>query len=212
MQWFAQLPFLAKQFLSFKVWTLVLPSVASAFLYDIDNNGRKDIWVAGQQGLDVLVQGSQAGFSFDRRLHLNGKFSSTGFTLAGLNQAAPILCFAEGNDLTLVTFQPATSADYVNLRLKGISDDNGGGRVNEYAIGSTLELFSTAGYQATYLQDSFVHFGLGTNGKPYSLRIIFPNGLTQTIVEPKKNQLIEEKQELKGSCPFVYGWDGSVGN
>ena len=40
------------------------------------------------------------------------------------------------------------------------------------------------------------------------LRVIFNNGLTQNVVQPTTDSLVEERQELKGSCPFVHGWDG----
>jgi hypothetical protein len=32
--------------------------------------------------------------------------------------------------------------------------------------------------------------------------------VTQSIIEPPLNAVIEEKQAPKGSCPFLYGWDG----
>lgn len=37
---------------------------------------------------------------------------------------------------------------------------------------------------------------------------ILPNGLTQTIRDPKIDSLVEEEQTLKGSCPYLYAWDG----
>ena len=35
-----------------------------------------------------------------------------------------------------------------------------------------------------------------------------PNGLTQTIRDPKLDSVVEEEQFAKGSCPYLYAWDG----
>ncbi len=40
------------------------------------------------------------------------------------------------------------------------------------------------------------------------MRVIFPNGLTQTIRDPSVDAIVEEEQSLKGSCPYLYAWDG----
>ena len=97
---------------------------------------------------------------------------------------------------------------YLTYRVKGISDPNGGGRNNQYAVGSTLEIFGPFGYQARIIEDDSIHFGL-SNSDAYSLRTVFVNGLTQGVIDPRSNQMLEEKQVLIGSCPFVYGWDGN---
>ena len=52
------------------------------------------------------------------------------------------------------------------------------------------------------------HFGLASYKSPGSIRVIMPNGLTQTIRDAKVDMLVEEEQSLKGSCPYLYAWDG----
>lgn len=93
-------------------------------------------------------------------------------------------------------------------RFKGISDGNGGGKNNQYCVGSTLELFGPEGVQIRMLEDDCAHFGLGESD-PFNLRIIFTNGLTQNELDIPKDGVLERVQILKGSCPFLYGWDGS---
>jgi hypothetical protein len=41
-----------------------------------------------------------------------------------------------------------------------------------------------------------------------AVRIIWPNGTPQTIVDPSQNERIIEKELLKGSCPFLFTWNG----
>ena len=103
--------------------------------------------------------------------------------------------------------EPQGDAHYVAARVRGVSDDNGGGRINHYSIGSTLEVWADGRYQARVVQSPLTHFGL-PGQEATDLRIIFNNGLTQNVIHPTADSLVQERQELKGSCPFVYGWDG----
>ncbi|WP_144059469.1 CRTAC1 family protein [Rhodopirellula sallentina] len=96
---------------------------------------------------------------------------------------------------------------YINLRFKGI-DDNASGRVNHYAIGSVLETRFGPHYRARIVTSPSTHFGLHETDQVGSVRAIFPNGLTQTIANPPLDALVEEEQTLKGSCPYLYAWDG----
>jgi hypothetical protein len=107
----------------------------------------------------------------------------------------------------ILTPDSVDGMNFLSYRVKGISDENGGGRNNQFAVGSTVEIFGPFGYQARVIEDDSVHFGLGPDSA-YSLRLIFVNGLTQGITNPKNNSILEEKQVLIGSCPFLYGWNG----
>lgn len=96
---------------------------------------------------------------------------------------------------------------YVDVRFKGI-DDNASGRVNHYAVGSVLEMRFGPHYRARVVRSPSTHFGLDGFDSASSVRAIFPNGLTQTVRDPKVDSLVEEEQTLKGSCPYLYAWDG----
>ncbi len=96
---------------------------------------------------------------------------------------------------------------HLDVRFKGI-DDNASGRVNHYAIGSVLELRFGPHYRARIVDSPSTHFGLDGYGSASSVRAILPNGLTQTVRDPKIDSLVEEEQTLKGSCPYLYAWDG----
>ena len=52
------------------------------------------------------------------------------------------------------------------------------------------------------------HFGLGQRRSADVVRIVWTNGVPQNHIQPNSNQTIVEKQVLKGSCPFLYTWDG----
>lgn len=96
---------------------------------------------------------------------------------------------------------------YLDVRFRGI-DDNASGRVNHYALGSVLELRFGPHYRAQIVTTPSTHFGIDGFTDSGTLRAILPNGLSQTIRDPDIDSLVEEEQTLKGSCPYLYAWDG----
>ncbi|MEP0343383.1 FG-GAP-like repeat-containing protein, partial [Rhodopirellula bahusiensis] len=97
----------------------------------------------------------------------------------------------------------------VSVRFKGIDDNNANsGRVNHYAVGSVLELRFGPHYRSRIITDPTTHFGLDGLTGPGNLRVIFPNGLTQSVPKIEPGVMIEEEQTLKGSCPYLYAFNG----
>jgi tetratricopeptide (TPR) repeat protein len=81
-------------------------------------------------------------------------------------------------------------------------------RVNIHGVGSLLELRSGAAYQPQVVTGRSTHFGLGKQKQVDSARVLWTNGIPEHIVNPKHGQPICLQQQLKGSCPFLYTWDG----
>jgi hypothetical protein len=97
----------------------------------------------------------------------------------------------------------------VSVRFKGIDDNNANsGRVNHYAVGSVLELRFGPHYRSRIVTAPATHFGLDGLLGPGNLRVIFPNGLTQSVPKIEPGVMIEEEQTLKGSCPYLYAFNG----
>ncbi len=57
--------------------------------------------------------------------------------------------------------------------------------------------------------DPNVLMGLGYRPKADVIRITWTNGVPQNIFLPWSDQALIEAQTLKGSCPFLYTWDGN---
>lgn len=111
--------------------------------------------------------------------------------------------------IRLATNQSDVDAHQLAVRFKGIADNAAAsGRVNHYAIGSVLELRFGPHYRSRIVRGPVTHFGMDGIDSAGSVRVIMPNGLTQTIRDPKVDSVIEEEQTLKGSCPYLYSWDG----
>src|SRR5262249_16782601 len=54
----------------------------------------------------------------------------------------------------------------------------------------------------------FVHFGLGSRKHVDLLRFNWTNGALQFEFAKPANEPVVAMQRLKGSCPFLYTWDG----
>ncbi len=175
---------------------------------DFDNDGCLDIAVASDDGLHI------------HRGATDGSFVESPVVALPEGRASRLAVADSNHDGTLEIFSIVDAAprivrqvgepvgDFVQVRVRGINDVNGGGRINHYSVGTILELSSAGRFQAKIVRDPVVHFGLG-NEAPRNLRVIFNNGLTQNIESVPRNTVVHERQELKGSCPFVYGWDGT---
>jgi hypothetical protein len=53
-----------------------------------------------------------------------------------------------------------------------------------------------------------VHFGLGDQNGADVVRIVWPNGAVRAEFETKADQAILAEQRLKGSCPFLFAFNG----
>jgi hypothetical protein len=53
-----------------------------------------------------------------------------------------------------------------------------------------------------------VHFGLGEQTGADVVRIVWPNGAVRAEFETKADQAILAEQRLKGSCPFLFAYNG----
>ena len=82
-------------------------------------------------------------------------------------------------------------------------------RVNAHGVGSLVELRTHEQARHVRVVDGqSTHFGLGSAKQVDAARIIWTNGVPQNILQPKAGQPIAAQQILKGSCPYLYTWDG----
>jgi tetratricopeptide (TPR) repeat protein len=95
---------------------------------------------------------------------------------------------------------------WLKVQLAGLG--TGSGKNNLNGIGAKLEVKAGNLYQLRYVQEAVTHFGLGQRANADVLRIVWTNGVPQNHIQPQSNQIVLEKQILKGSCPFVYAWNG----
>jgi len=82
-------------------------------------------------------------------------------------------------------------------------------RINPFGIGGEIEIRSGLLLQKQSMTGPSLHFGLGTQKGVDVARIVWPNGSVRAEFALKADQQIVTEQRLKGSCPFLFAWNGS---
>lgn len=88
-------------------------------------------------------------------------------------------------------------------------------RSNIHGVGSWLELRGNGlpelpgrKSHVRIVDGQSTHFGLGSAKQVDAARIVWTNGVPQNILRPRSGEAIAAQQFLKGSCPYIYTWDG----
>ena len=189
-------------------------AAAAAEFVDFDNDGWLDLVVAGMPGTP------DGRGVFLLRNDGTGKFEERSALLAPtVRSAAAIIAgdMDEDGDLDLVMSGPAGTrllrneggntrmASRVQLAALGA----GSGKNNSFGIGARIDLRAGDIQQTRMVTDRTTHFGLGPHLKADVVRIVWPNGVPQTVYLPGTDEDVLELEALKGSCPFLYTWDGT---
>jgi hypothetical protein len=176
------------------------------FTGDLDNNGVPDILVSGPTGGAAWL--GSAG----------GKFERLAATLPAKIRAVVDLDTKGRLDLlTLdgagqpVRYRTAGKKNYhwQTVRFRASQGDTtGDNRINSFGIGGELEFRTGTHIVNRPINTPVVHFGLGERTKCDVLRIVWPNGSPQTEFARQIDQSVTAEQRLKGSCPFLFAWNG----
>jgi hypothetical protein len=81
-------------------------------------------------------------------------------------------------------------------------------RVNSFGIGGEIEIRTGLLPQKQTITSPELHFGLGEKTGAEVARIVWPNGSVRAEFALKADQAILTEQRLKGSCPFLFAWNG----
>ena len=82
-------------------------------------------------------------------------------------------------------------------------------RINSFGAGGYIEARSGPLFQKQPLTGGPVHIGLGTQSTIDVARIVWPNGVPQAEFGTSVDDTVVIEQRLKGSCPWVFTWDGT---
>src|SRR5436190_1052264 len=182
----------------------------AAATLDYDNDGWLDLIVAGPRGA-TLYRNDGRGNLVDRSALLPAtvRHDSIGPVLVadvdGDGDQDVVLGGRHGVHLLRNDGGNAHLAMRVQLSALGA----GSGKNNSFGIGSRLEVRAGELYQTRVVTGPSTPFGLGSHFKADVLRVQWPNGVPQTVYFPGTDQDVLELQQLKGSCAFLYVWNGS---
>lgn len=185
---------------------------AGAQFLDYDNDGFLDLLLTGAR--HALLRNDGAGGFDDRSALLpDGDRTGGSVALSDIDRDGDIDLIAQvGGDaavdrLRLLRNDGGNIHQYLRVSLNALGA--GSGKNNAFGIGARLELRVGALYQTRVATSPVTHFGLGKHLKADVIRVVWPNGVPQTIYFPGTDQDVLEEQVLKSSCLFLYAWNGS---
>jgi len=172
------------------------------FAADLDNNGaldvirsgsRTEVWLADERyRLSLLPTRIDATVS--RVLDLDGNGT---LDLVSVRDGAQRLYGRAG--------KPYHWKE-IRVRAQAVAGDQ---RINPFAVGGEIDVRSGLLRQRQLLTGDPAHFGLGERRTIDVARIIWPNGAPQVEFASPADSSITAEQRLKGSCPWVFAYDGT---
>ena len=183
--------------------------------FDADNDGSLDLLISL---FEKRVQRSSVHILYNNG---NGKFLNPTLVLNNISDQVKelkasdydgdgdldIFISSENNKIKLLRNDGGNINNFIKVKLTGLR--TGSGKNNYFGIGSKIELKAGNIYQIKYVDQPISHFGLGEELNADVLRVVWSNGVPQNRFKPRNNQTVVEKQILKGSCPYLFGWSGN---
>ncbi|HKD18817.1 MAG TPA: FG-GAP-like repeat-containing protein [Thermoanaerobaculia bacterium] len=181
-------------------------SAASILLFDYDNDGFLDLFLANPAGASVLLRNDGAG-----------RFSPAPVgTLPSAREAEAVDFDGDGDlDLAIVTpggtvalleNRGGNANGWLDVALEGLP--TGSAKVNRLGYGSEIEAKAQDLYVYRVVSRPVTRLGLGARRRADVLRVVWTNGVPQNALDPPARTVVREVQQLKGSCPFLYAFDG----
>ncbi len=183
-----------------------LAGPARLFVADLDNNGAVDLVISGKTGASIALGDASRRFlaiPFPSGLQVLDVADIDGdgrLDLLGLS--------AEGRPTFLVG-QGKKAYHWQVVRPRG-AQVFGDGRINSFGLGGEIEVRAGVLVQKLVINGPVLHFGLGDRLKSDVVRIVWPNGTVQAEFDAKAEQDVAALQRLKGSCPFLFAFDGTA--
>ncbi len=169
---------------------------------DLDNNG----------GLDLLLMPAARIWLNDgngKFTELNLSFPSSVLDVADLNNDGrlDLLGLSKEGQPQQVINQGTKNYHWQIVRPRA-TNAVGDQRINPFGVGGEMEIRSGLLVQKQPITGPRLHFGLGEQTTTDVIRVVWPNGSVRADFEVKPDQEIVIEQRLKGSCPFLFAYNG----
>ncbi len=176
---------------------------ADAAFLDFDNDGHLDLFV----GLHLFRNDGSGAFADRSDLLPADRLSARSVAVFDYNEDGDLdVLTGAATGLRFLRNDGGNANHHLELRL--LARGAGSGKVNRFGVGSKVEALAGDLYQSRTVQGPMTLFGLGHRLKADVVRIVWTNGVPQYFYYPGTDQDLLETQQLKGSCAFVYAWNG----
>ena len=186
-----------------------------ASFFDADNDGYQDILISSPMdgtenyALYLLYNDGNGEFMMPLMVANVNSRSVKQMQVADYDNDGDLDIFLSttSNQIQLLRNDGGNINNFIKVELTGLR--TGSSKNNYFGIGSKVELKAGDLYQIKYMDQPLMHFGIGGQDSADVVRVVWSNGVSQNRFKPQKNQTIVEKQILKGSCPYLFGWSGN---
>ena len=189
-------------------------NINDASFLDFNNDGLLDLITAGEskgsdgRGISLFYNDGKGSFTDVTRLFPAEAKSGKQIAVFDYNDDGDLDAVIAGprGGLMLLRNDGGNNNHFITMKLVGLRA--GSAKNNYFGIGAKVEIRAGDLYQTMVVTNPDIHFGIGANARADIIRIRWTNGVPQNIFMPQSDQALIEEQTLKGSCPFLYTWDG----
>jgi Tfp pilus assembly protein PilF len=183
---------------------------------DLDNNGAIDLLLnredapqgaPGQAGSGALIwlQGQNGSFTRLEKMGIPERV----FRAADMqNNGRLDLLGLSATGHAMEAYNSGTKGYHWQTLRPHAAEVLGDQRINSFGVGGNIEIRSGLLLQRQTINGPQLHFGLGTHTETDVARIVWPNGSVRAEFALKADQQLVAEQRLKGSCPFLFAWNG----
>ncbi len=185
-------------------WDAAVQEGARLFAADVDNNGGLDLVASSGGRSGVFLSREDSTFA-----QLGPDMESDVYTLAEVTGDGRLDMIGVDSEMQPVRLENRGTRDYRSTIMRPIAAEaTGDQRINPFGLGGEVEVRSGLLYQKQPIADPIIHFGLGERDMVHVARIVWPNGDIQAEFDLLADQTVETQQRLKGSCPWLFAYDG----
>ena len=180
---------------------------------DLDNNGAIDLYLAPVAATGNTGHGALLWLGDE-----NGQFTLVGapvgpdlvFDAADLSGDGKLALLGLSRDGQALRAQNRSAKNYHwQVVRPHAAQAFGDQRINSFGVGGAVEIRSGLLLQKRPITGPRVHFGLGEQQGADVVRVLWPNGVASAEFEAKADQDMQAEQRLKGSCPFLFAYNGT---
>ncbi len=175
-------------------------------IVDLDNNGGLDLLLLSTPVGSIVWLSDQEGKFF---LHKDITFGDRLFDVADVNADGrlDVLAFTTEDKAIQLINSGTKNYHWQVVRPRAV-EAVGDQRINPFGVGGEMEVRAGLLVQKQPITGPLLHFGLGEQPAADVIRVVWPNGSVRADFDVKADQQIVTEQRLKGSCPFLFAFNG----